>query len=570
MPRFITPTLLRTLLLGSLGLAEQACSTSEPTNSNGGQPVSEAGLSSGGDHSTSSGGQNNATGGGRASGGQANGGAGTGGGGHSGTGGSPNDASAGGSRDDAGTGGSRNDASTGGATNDGGWAGEEAGLTSAKGCTNPVPLIPGTDTGIYTCSEGYFHRVVARQCASHLPRNVEITPPTGVVLVADECARDSDCSAPNSSCVLLDGTEYMCANAPRQYRRICQQGCRVDADCGAESVCVCGADIGVCIAVNATGGCHSDADCSTGLCLSNANLGPFGPASFACQLPSDQCDTAADCSIVGSAHYCGMSTSGRTCMPGVACGRPFLVEHAPRLAGAVHSDAWLGVEREAGIEVPSDPEVARRLAEHWTDIALMEHASVAAFARFTLQLLALGAPPELVRGSTDAQADEIRHATLAFELASHYGAAPVGPARLDLGGALDDLSVTDVLRTTIAEGCIGETRAALEAAEAARVATVPGVKRALERIASDESTHAALAWRVVKWILGEHPELASIAEAELARAASRAPVVFSKPDPALLAHGLLDAGTIGRVHASAERDVIAPCARALFDERRAA
>jgi hypothetical protein len=549
MPRFITPTLLRTLLLGSLGLAEQACSTNESLNSNGGQALSDGGPSSGGAHSTGSGGQTIATGGHvSGSGGQANGGTAAGDGGY------------------AGAGGSRDDAGTGGSTNDAGWTGDDAGLVSAKGCTNPVPLIPRTDTGIYTCSEGYWHRTVARQCASHLPRNLEITPPLGVVLVADDCARDSDCTARNTSCVLLDGTEYSCGNAPKQYRRICQQGCRVDADCGAASVCVCGADIGICVAVNDHAGCHSDADCSAGLCLSNASLGPFGPGSFACQLASDQCDSRADC--VGG--YCSMSPTGRTCMPAVACGRPFIVEHAPRLAAVVGSDAWLGAPEVAGIELPSDPEVARRLAEHWTHIGLMEHASVAAFARFTLQLLGLGAPLGLVQSSTEAQADETRHAALAFQMASLYGAVPVGPAPLDLRGALDDLSLADVLRTTIAEGCVGETRAALEAAEAARVATVPGVKRALERIAADESGHAALAWRVVKWILGEHPELASVAEAEFARVASPAPVVLCGPGRApLLAHGLLDTGTLGRIHASAAREVIAPCAQALLNARAA-
>jgi hypothetical protein len=259
-----------------------------------------------------------------------------------------------------------------------------------------------------------------------------------------------------------------------------------------------------------------------------------------------------------------MSPTGRTCQPAPACGRPFLVEHAPRLAGVVSSDAWLGVERVASVEIPSESEVARRLADHWTRIGLMEHASIAAFARFTLQLLALGAPAELVRASIEAQSDETRHAAIAFEMASLYGAKPVGPAPLDLRGALDDLSLADVLRTTIAEGCIGETRAALEAAEAARIATVPGVKRVLERIASDESTHADLAWRVVKWILGEHPELAPIAKAEFERASSAAPVASSVPDRALVAHGFLDTGALGRVHISADREVIAPCASALL------
>lgn len=553
MLRSITPTLLRTLLLGSLGLAEQACGTGASGSSNAGKGMSDGGPSPGGAQSTGSGGQTMATGGRTSgSGGQTN---------VETTGGDGGHIGVGGSREGAGTGGSREGGGTGGAVDDAGWTGDDAGLVSKKGCTNPVPLIPGIDTGIYACSEGYWHRVVARQCPNHLPRALEITPPSGVTLVTDQCARDSDCTTANASCVLLDGTEYSCGNAPRKYQRICQQGCRVDADCGAASVCVCGADIGVCVAVNDRAPCHSDADCSTGLCLSNASLGPFGPDSFACQLPGDQCQSRADC--VGG--YCSMSPTGRTCSPAAACGRPFIVKHAARLAAVMRSDAWLGVEPVADIDLPSEPEVARRLAEHWTQIGLMEHASVAAFARFTLQLLALGAPRELVQGSTDAQADETRHAALAFQMASLYGAAPVGPAPLDLRGVLEGVSFADVLRTTIAEGCVGETRAALEAAEAARVATAPGVKHALERIAADESGHAALAWRVVKWILRERPELASVAQAEFARLTSSAPVAFSEPDRALLlAHGLLDSGTLRRIQASAEREVIAPCAQALL------
>jgi hypothetical protein len=47
----------------------------------------------------------------------------------------------------------------------------------------------------------------------------------------------------------------------------------------------------------------------------------------------------------------------------------------------------------------------------------MEHASVAAFARFTLDLLALGAPADLVQSAQQALGDEIAHAELCFGLA---------------------------------------------------------------------------------------------------------------------------------------------------------
>ncbi|HKY38213.1 MAG TPA: hypothetical protein VJN18_19860 [Polyangiaceae bacterium] len=41
-------------------------------------------------------------------------------------------------------------------------------------------------------------------------------------------------------------------------------------------------------------------------------------------------------------------------------------------------------------------------AEHWMKMGQMEHASIAAFARFSLQLLSLGAPPALVEACTQA------------------------------------------------------------------------------------------------------------------------------------------------------------------------
>ena len=165
-----------------------------------------------------------------------------------------------------------------------------------------------------------------------------------------------------------------------------------------------------------------------------------------------------------------------------------------------------------------------------------------------------------------AQADETRHASLAFKLATAYGGAPVGPAALDVRGALDHLSPAELLRTTFVEGCVGETRAALEAAEAARLATVPSVKAMLEGIARDESAHAALSWRVVQWLLAEHPELTPLAEAELRRAhAPSLPVETGARSALARAHGLLDDAELASVHQAAVREVIAPCARALLD-----
>ncbi len=67
------------------------------------------------------------------------------------------------------------------------------------------------------------------------------------------------------------------------------------------------------------------------------------------------------------------------------------------------------------------------LGAAWLRNALMEHASIAAFARFTLELLAVGAPADLIRDSNAAASDETRHAELCFALASEYLGESEGP-----------------------------------------------------------------------------------------------------------------------------------------------
>src|SRR5262249_20121002 len=127
------------------------------------------------------------------------------------------------------------------------------------------------------------------------------------------------------------------------------------------------------------------------------------------------------------------------------CGRPFLVEETARTATAIGRDDWAlsSAPALAGLSARE----RERLAGEWVEDGLMEHASVAAIARFVLQLLALGAPASLVSAAQQAMADEILHARLCFGLAAGYGGAPQGPSALPLAGALagaDDLVTVTV------------------------------------------------------------------------------------------------------------------------------
>lgn len=134
----------------------------------------------------------------------------------------------------------------------------------------------------------------------------------------------------------------------------------------------------------------------------------------------------------------------------------------------------------------------------WLADALLEHASVAAFARFSLELLAIGAPPSFVADAHRAALDEIEHARLCFALGSSPGEVK-GPSALSLDGIVPRARLDEIAAATAEECCAGETFAALVAARALEGTTHPAARDALARIAEDEARHAELGWRFVAW-----------------------------------------------------------------------
>jgi len=238
-------------------------------------------------------------------------------------------------------------------------------------------------------------------------------------------------------------------------------------------------------------------------------------------------------------------------------GRAARVDGTPVTAGIGTDGAWC-----AELELAAVPaELRARLAGAWREAARMEHASIASFSALSLRLLALGAPPELVAGTHAAALDEVRHAQLAFAIASAYAGEAIGPsafgavAQLATGGTLADLA-----RETLIDGCVGETIAALEADVAADGATDPAVASALRGIAIDEARHAQLAWAIVGWAVRKDPSLAPMLREAFA-SISEAPMPAA--DAAIVPHGVLDGPALAAVRADALRAIVAPCLASL-------
>lgn len=266
-----------------------------------------------------------------------------------------------------------------------------------------------------------------------------------------------------------------------------------------------------------------------------------------------------------------MVNGHRACVQGsCAIGRPFLVAGDERLAEPARRDDWCSGVRMEACEAPEH--LRERLARHWTRVGLMEHASVAAFARFALQLLALGAPPELLLDTQRALGDETEHARICFALASTHAGHPVGPGPLRLDGALEDgVDLESVLRLVFREGCIGETVAAVEASEAAEHAESETLQRLLRRIADDEQRHAALAWRFARWALeASDGALAHVVTGELHTALHTAAESFEEESSALLRFGMIGEARRAEIRRRVLSEVVAPCARAITGERDSA
>lgn len=336
---------------------------------------------------------------------------------------------------------------------------------------------------------------------------------------------------------------------------------------------------------------------------------PVGPTGFTCDFPtkeSDQIYHVYACMKTPQGEGCpskdsplvlqdlgeqlnkqqcgGQAVSKIACGPdpkGLGCcyfatvgtlqcgGRPFIINGAARTAEIAARADW---------RAPLSPDLSglddadrAALAFAWARDALDEHASVASFARFTIELLAVGAPAELVLAAQQAMGQEIRHAELCFGLASAYAGAALGPSALPTPGALDNrTTLAEVAAAVVREGCVGETLAAFGALAARDAAVDPAVRASLEEITHDEIEHAGLAWRFVAWALADG-DAAVIHAVESAFAAALAAPIEIRDDgrssprgSRVKAHGLLSVDERRAALSEAMRDVVRPCARTLL------
>lgn len=208
-----------------------------------------------------------------------------------------------------------------------------------------------------------------------------------------------------------------------------------------------------------------------------------------------------------------------------------------------------------------------RIADLWAQDAIAEHASIASFARFTLELLALGAPSDLVLSALDAGRDEVKHTRMCFSIASRLAGRSLGPGILKVDGAVASSSLVDAAVSAAREGCIGETISAVLASVRYRSATDPEIRTILHQISEDEARHAYVAWRFLEWTIQKGG--ATVRNALQQVLTSQNAPMYRRDDSdkaSLQFWGLLDDETAYEATCAVHRWIITPCSAMLFSE----
>jgi hypothetical protein len=304
--------------------------------------------------------------------------------------------------------------------------------------------------------------------------------------------------------------------------------------------------------------------CPAGMKLKIEDEEPLDDAPF------KRVDDDGDCCYtVASRRKCPMDMfqddSGQCRHP--ERGRPLRENGVAIVAPTTRRDGWRDATADGLGHL--DPEARAYAAGAWSREGAAEHASVAAFARLSIDLMVVGAPSDLIDDAHVAARDEIRHARLAYGLASAFGDVAVGPGRLAVSPAARAVDLVSLAEECFVDGCVGETVAAMAAAEA-RARAIPAVVRdALDAITDDEARHAALAYRIVAWALREGgAPVRTVIESQLARVraelAAHAPVLAGDPVGFDESLGVLATATAFAVRRRVLAEIVVPCTEGLL------
>jgi len=184
--------------------------------------------------------------------------------------------------------------------------------------------------------------------------------------------------------------------------------------------------------------------------------------------------------------------------PGPTEGRPLIFDGVAQIASISVGTTWSKGPLPKSHQLTL--EQCKILSDFWLRTARLEHASVASFHQFALDLMKFGASPELLMRTNKAVMDEISHAKAAFAITEVFLGQPLSPKEFHMRiEPAKDLA--DFAKKVALEGAINETLAVVLASLQREKCTDSAIRNFLTDIILEEAEHAELAWDTLRWLV---------------------------------------------------------------------
>jgi hypothetical protein len=213
-----------------------------------------------------------------------------------------------------------------------------------------------------------------------------------------------------------------------------------------------------------------------------------------------------------------------------------------------------------------------RLAETWRRRAAAEYLAITTFAVLAIDLVAAGAPADVVSHCVRSQLDEIRHAELAIRMHEIYGGKRIQPPA-GMSNLPDDRKMPKLHQAaanTLLVSCVSETYATTVLTATRDITTDPVALAVLTSIYSDEVMHARMGWSYLRYAIEKGGDGVIKAAAAMVPVALRGVAnVIERERPigevteAIRKHGLMTAAEERVIYSGCVREVLVPGFEAL-------
>jgi hypothetical protein len=213
-----------------------------------------------------------------------------------------------------------------------------------------------------------------------------------------------------------------------------------------------------------------------------------------------------------------------------------------------------------------------RLAETWSRRSAAEYLAVSTFAVLAIDLVAAGAPADVLSLCMRAGIDEVRHAELCLRMIEIYGGKRVmpPPGMSSLPDDPERPKLHQALANTMLVSCVSETYATTVLTATRDLTTDPVAHAVLTSIYSDEVMHARLGWSYLRYGIERGGAGAIEAAAAMVPVALRGVAnVVERERPvgevteAVRGHGLMTPAEERVIYSSCVREVLVPGFEAL-------